>query len=89
MNIRLAYKIKRNNLIILIFILSNILIYSQPLSDSTIVLTLDKAVNMALEKNYDVQIANLNEMNAEAQITEAYGGAWPRLSFAGTYTRNL
>ncbi len=89
MNIRLAYKIKRNNLIILIFILSNILIYSQSLSDSTVVLTLDKAVNMALENNYDVQIANLNEMNAEAQITEAYGGAWPRLSFAGTYTRNL
>ena len=90
MNKRLAYKICRNYFIIIIFILSNVSIFSQSSSDSsTIILTLDKAVNMALEKNYDVQIANFNEMNAEAQITEAYGGAWPRLSFSGIYTRNI
>ncbi len=50
---------------------------------------MEKAVNIALEKNYDIQIANYNQMNAEAQITEAYAGAWPKLNFMGTYNRNI
>ncbi len=88
---RLVNKIFLNINIFLIFILGSVSIYSQPsLTDgSTIVLTLEKAVNMALEKNYDVQIANYSLMNAEAQITEAYAGAWPKLNFMGTYNRNI
>ncbi len=91
MNKRLVMKLSQIILILLIFILSSINIYSQPSTndDEIIVLTLEKAVNIALEKNYDVQIANYNLMNAEAQITEAYAGAWPKLNFSGTYSRNL
>ena len=78
-------------IIILIFIISCANIFSQDSTQNAdvLVLTLEKAVNMALEKNYDVQIANYNLMDAEAQITEAYAGAWPKLNFSGTYTRNL
>ncbi len=54
-----------------------------------LVLTMDKAVSMALDKNYDIQIARLSVDKAEEQITEAYAGAWPKLSFSGQYTRNL
>ena len=78
---------------ILTFIFAGILlaasnIYAQ--ADSVdLVLTLDKAVSMALQNNYDIRIAQLSIQKAEEQITEAYSGAWPRLSFSGQYTRNL
>ena len=63
-------------------------IYAQ--ADSVdLVLTIDKAVSIALQKNYDIQIAQLSVQKAEEQITEAYSGAWPKLSFTGQYTRNL
>lgn len=63
-------------------------VYSQ--ADSVdIVLTIDKAVSIALQKNYDIQIAQLGIQKAEEQITEAYSGAWPKLSLSGQYTRNL
>ncbi len=63
-------------------------VYAQ--ADSVdLVLTLDKAVNIALQKNYDIRLAQLSFQKAEEQITEAYAGAWPKLSFSGQYTRNL
>ncbi len=79
------------NILISIFagiILAASNVYSQ--ADSVdLVLTLDKAVSIALQKNYDIQIAQLSVQKAEEQITEAYSGAWPKLSFSGQYTRNL
>ena len=53
-------------------------IYAQ--ADSVdLVLTIDKAVSIALQKNYDIQIAQLSVQKAQEQITEAYSGAWPKL----------
>ena len=71
-----------------VMLLASSNIYAQ--ADSVdLVLTIDKAVSIALQKNYDIQIAQLSVQKAEEQITEAYSGAWPKLSFSGQYTRNL
>ncbi len=78
---------------ILTFIFTGILLYTSSVFAQTdsvdLVLTIDKAVSIALEKNYDIQIARLSVEKAEEQITEAYAGAWPKLNFNGQYTRNL
>jgi len=78
---------------ILIFILTGIVLNTAGLfaqaDSSALVLTIDKAVSIALQNNYDIRIAQLSVQKAEEQITEAYSGAWPKLSLSGQYTRNL
>ncbi|MBZ0199938.1 MAG: TolC family protein [Ignavibacteriaceae bacterium] len=58
-------------------------------NETPIVLTLDKAIDIALNKNYDIQLAQYDKLEADAQITEAYAGAYPDIKFNGQYTRNL
>lgn len=53
------------------------------------VLTLDKAISIALEQNRDVLIADQDRLNAEAQIAEARSGAFPQLSLSAQYMRNI
>jgi len=53
------------------------------------VLTLDKAISIALEQNRDVLIAEQDRYKAEAQIAEARSGAFPQLSFSAQYMRNV
>ena len=72
----------------LIIFIGGLRLFAQ--SDSAdVVLTIDKAVTIALQKNYDIKIAQLSVDKAQEQITEAYAGAWPKLSLNGQYTRNL
>ncbi len=56
---------------------------------SGLVLTLDKAISIALEQNRDVLIANEDRYKADAQIAEARSGALPQLSFSAQYMRNI
>lgn len=53
------------------------------------VLTLDKAVAIALEKNRDVLIADQERYKADAQVAEARSGAFPHLSVSAQYMRNI
>ena len=53
------------------------------------VLTLDKAISIALEQNRDILIAGEDRSKADAQIAEARSGAFPQLSFSAQYVRNL
>jgi outer membrane protein len=53
------------------------------------VLTLDKAISIALEQNRDILIADEDRSKAEAQIAEARSGAFPQLSFSAQYMRNI
>ena len=55
----------------------------------TLNLTLNQAITIALEKSWDVQIANEDVKKAEEQINEAYANAFPRLEFSGRYIRNI
>lgn len=57
---------------------------SAPLS-----LSLDEAVQIALQRAYAVRLAELDVANARAQVREAYGGLFPRLDVSSSYTRNV
>ena len=54
-----------------------------------IVLTLEKAIALALEQNRDIMIAAQDRYKADAQETEAWSGALPQLNISGNYTRNV
>lgn len=79
---------KRTALIFILIIVFNPHTYTQNLKD-TLSLTLTKAISIALEKSWDIQIANEDVKKAEEQISEAYANAFPRLEFSGTYVRNI
>lgn len=51
-------------------------------------LTLDEAIELALEKNYDAQTAKLEVKKAEARKSEAIGYALPSLSINASYINN-
>jgi outer membrane protein len=58
-------------------------------TEAPLVLTLDKAISMALEQNRDILIADQDRSMADAQIGEAWSGALPQLSINGSYTLNI
>ncbi len=58
-----------------------------PSLDEPVVLTLDKAISMALEQNRDILIADQDRHKAEAQIGEARSGAFPQFYINGSYSR--
>jgi outer membrane protein len=53
------------------------------------VLTLDDAIQIALQKNQDLTSARLEVDKANARVNEAIGTALPSLDFTGRYTRAL
>ena len=53
------------------------------------VLTLDKAIALALEQNRDVMVAEQERYRSEAQINEAWSGALPQIGISGQYIRNI
>ncbi len=55
----------------------------------TVKLDREKAVELALERNESYQAALLEEDRVRGQYIEARAGAFPRLSFNGTYLRNI
>jgi len=69
-------------------ILSPLPVYAQ--SDGTpMVITLDKALEIASKQNRDIQVADQDRLKADAQIAEARSGAFPQLNVSATYTRNI
>jgi outer membrane protein TolC len=52
-------------------------------------LTLERAVQTALEKNKDLATARLEVQHADARVQEAYGYAMPAIDFSGRYSRAL
>ncbi len=54
-----------------------------------LVLTVRKAVQTALEQNLDLQAAQLDVRDADAQVQEAWGNLYPSLDLTGSYTRNV
>ena len=58
-------------------------------TDEPIILTLKEAINKALERNWDLKIAEQDIRKAEEQINEAYSNAYPKLDLSGQYIRNF
>jgi outer membrane protein TolC len=52
-------------------------------------LTLDEAVQLAVERSYAVRLAELDVANAGAQIRQAWGQLYPGVDASGSYTRNV
>lgn len=61
----------------------------QETKEPALMLTLDKALSMALEQNRDILIAGQDRDKAGAQVAEARAGAFPQISLSGGYTRNI
>lgn len=73
----------------IVFIIVSSLIFPQTDSSKTLTLTLEEALKIAVEKNWDVQLAEQDIRKAEEQINEAYANAFPRVDFTGRYIRNI
>ena len=58
-------------------------------ASSPITLTLNDAVRVALNQNFDLQRTRLDVRNANAQIREAWGQVMPQIDVTGGYTRNV
>ncbi len=52
-------------------------------------LSLEDAIQIALERNYTVRTAALDVANANAQIREAWGQVMPSVDVSSSYTRNV
>jgi outer membrane protein TolC len=58
-------------------------------SETPLTLTVGEAVEIALARNYAVQLAELDVANANAQIREQWGRLYPRADLSSSYTRNV
>ncbi len=55
----------------------------------TLTLTLDEAVQIALENNFGLREAFLDRETAIQQVREAWGSVYPNVNATGNFTRNL
>ncbi len=55
----------------------------------TLRLTLDGAIEIALQRAYAIRLAGLDVETAQSQVREAYGSLYPRLDASSGYTRNI
>jgi outer membrane protein TolC len=62
---------------------------AESVSSDPLTLTLRTAVRTALEQNHDLQLAQYDVREADAQVREAWGNLYPALDLTGGYTRNL
>ncbi|MEZ4422477.1 MAG: TolC family protein [Gemmatimonadota bacterium] len=53
------------------------------------VLSLPQVIDLALERNREVQVADLGYRVAEEQVSEAWSNVYPQISASADYTRNL
>ena len=54
-----------------------------------VTLTLDQAIEIALERAYAIRLAGLDVETARSQVAQAYGGLFPRVDASSGYTRNV
>ena len=60
-----------------------------PAASAPAVLTLDAAIEIALERAYAVRLAGLDVETSRSQVAEAYGQLLPRVDATSSYTRNV
>ncbi len=74
--------------VLVLLIMTAVPVYPQN-AGTPMVITLDKALEIAAKQNRDIQVAAQDRLKAEAQITEARAGAFPQLNVSALYTRNI
>ncbi len=80
---------KKTNCKTLLFILLLSLSAVAQTPNDKITLTLDDALKIALESNWDIKMGIQDTKKAEEQINEAYSNAYPGLSFGANYSRYI
>ncbi|MBO8092083.1 MAG: TolC family protein [Prosthecochloris sp.] len=58
-------------------------------AEEVVQLSLDDALQRAMERNRDLQLAVLEERKSSAQVREAWSGVLPQVSAGFDYTRNI
>lgn len=83
----------RKALLLLVGLLSFTTVHAQDMplvpEGGAVTLTLDEAVQIALVNNYAIRGAELDVVNARAQVREAWGQVMPQVEATSSYTRNL
>jgi outer membrane protein len=65
------------------------LLVAAPAAGQVAPLTLERAVDIALEQSRDVQDARLSVESARRRVREAWGSVFPQVNATAQYTRNL
>jgi outer membrane protein TolC len=60
-----------------------------PVPAGALPLTVEAAVEIALERGYAVRLSELDEATARAQVRQAYGTLYPNVNLSSSYTRNV
>lgn len=58
-------------------------------TEEKVILSLEDAINLALEKNADLKIAELELNKSEEKLREARSGLFPKIEINGQYQRNI
>lgn len=63
--------------------------FSLSAQNNSVVLTMDEAINLALEKNSELKIARMEVEKSEQKLREARSGLFPKLDLSGQYQRYI
>lgn len=70
--------------IFVLFFIFSLSVFSQ---SNKFILTIDEAINLALEKNSELRIAKMEVEKSEQKLREARSGLFPKLDLSGQYQR--
>ena len=73
----------------LLIIYLSVLIITGPVNAQSQIITLDEAINLALENNMDVKVSLLNSQKSRAAVREAFGYAMPSLDASADFAHFL
>lgn len=73
----------------LLIIYLSVLIITGPVNAQSQIITLDEAINLALENNTDVKVSLLNSQKSRAAVREAFGYAMPSLDASADFAHFL
>lgn len=80
-----AIRIRTWGVLAILFVVVSALASAQ----NTVSLSLNEAIETALKDNRNLNVARLEIENADSQVDEALGNAYPSLDFNARYTRNF
>jgi outer membrane protein TolC len=80
--------IKNNNSILILTVVLVLILFSSDLHAENIIIDLDIAIDLALERNESFQIAKEEVRKANAQVIGAASGAFPQITGGLVYMRN-
>ena len=76
-------------ILIFVFSVSGLTSINGQSKKDTLYLSLDKALSIALQDNWDIKLSRQDIQKAQEQIDEAYSNAFPRIELTGQYVRNI